>query len=219
MAKSKGAHPNDWNPRPVPQEITFSISGFMPIATRRNNTDDINGKVIDSICKPGRQILDNAVPRAPLARLRALWVLGSPCSSPHQHFYYSYTSFVMVRSRCNDWETFKPVNTSFPVGKGAKLPAWYDWSHWQHWAGNASSKGTRKVQLEWYHHGSNNIRNLFTGFNGIGIRCKGSHLTFPWSAKQPNPKHRFLHVCTPWRIQSPHIHAQTTSVVARQLVS
>lgn len=149
------------------------------------------------------------VPRAHLARLRPLWVLRSPCSSPHQHSYYSHPSFVMVRSRCNDWETFKPVNTSFLVDKGAKLPACCDWSHWEYWAGNASSKGTRKVRLEWSHHGSNNIRNLFTGFNGIWIRCKGSHLTLPWSvtptstAKQSNSKHLVLQVCTPQRIQSP----------------
>lgn len=32
----------------------------MPTVTRRNNTDHINGKAIDSICKPSRQILNNS---------------------------------------------------------------------------------------------------------------------------------------------------------------
>lgn len=176
-----------------------------------------------------------------------MWVLRSPgsqsywqkitlsfdLSSPHQHLYYNYLSFVTVRTRCNNWETSKPVKTSFLVGRGRKLPTCYDWSfyaarlthrrgiqtpaHSEHWAGNASSKGTRKAWLEWSHHSSNIIRNLFSGFNGIWVRCKGSHFTFPWSvapistAKQSNPKYLFLHVCTPGRMQ-PLPNPQTSNL-------
>lgn len=42
--------------RPLFQYQAF----FVPTVTRRNNTDHINGKAIDSICKPSRQILNNS---------------------------------------------------------------------------------------------------------------------------------------------------------------
>lgn len=189
-------------------------------------------------------------PRARLAYLRVVWVLRSPrsqsywqkiilsfdLSSPHQHLNYNYLSSVTVRSRCNDWETSKPVKTSFLVGRGQKLPTCYDWSfyaaqltqrrgiqtpaHSEHWAGSAMLAARVQGKCVW----SDPVMALIPleifslALMGFGSGTKEATLHFPnlslLSAQQNNqiPSIYFCMSALHEGHDPPPIHTQATSV-------